>query len=77
MNHSSGAIVRLKDLMIKIDGASQANRSSVAVTAESLSALDEASQMNASLVEQSAAAAASLKQQAAELEELAAYFRAQ
>jgi methyl-accepting chemotaxis protein len=76
MNHSSGALVRLKDLMIEIDGASQANRSSVAVTAESLSALDEASQMNASMVEQSATATASLKQQAAELQELVAYFRA-
>lgn len=69
-------VVRLKDLMIEIDGASQANRSSVAVTAESLSALDEASQMNASMVEQSATATASLKQQAAELQELVAYFRA-
>jgi methyl-accepting chemotaxis protein len=62
--------------MIEIDGASQANQSSVVVTAESLSALDEASQMNASMVEQSATATASLKQQAAELQELVAYFRA-
>jgi methyl-accepting chemotaxis protein len=57
----------VNDLMVKMAAASAGQRDGIAQVNQAVSSLDQATQQNAALVEQSAAAAASLKDQATSL----------
>ena len=60
-------ISRVSAMMGQVNLASQEQRSGLGQVTQAVSLMDEATQQNAALVEQSAAAAASLRQQASEL----------
>lgn len=60
-------IARVSAMMGQVNLASQEQRSGLGQVTQAVSLMDEATQQNAALVEQSAAAAASLRQQATEL----------
>lgn len=60
-------ISRVSAMMGQVNLASQEQRSGLGQVTQAVSLMDEATQQNAALVEQSAAAAASLRQQATEL----------
>jgi methyl-accepting chemotaxis protein len=59
----------------EISNATQEQTSGIAQVSDALTVLDEATQQNAALVEQSAAAAESLKSQAAQLVNSVAIFK--
>ncbi len=69
------SIRRVTDLMSEISGASTEQSAGVAQVAEAVNQMDQATQHNAALVEESAAAAASLETQAQELLRAVAVFR--
>ncbi len=69
------AVRRLSDIVAEISAASTEQSSGVSEVAVSVSQLDQTTQQNAALVEQSAAAAESLRQQAAQLVQAVAVFR--
>ena len=69
------AIRRVTDIMGEISAASSEQASGVAQVGEAVTQMDHATQQNAALVEQSAAAAASLNQQAQDLVGAVAVFR--
>ncbi|UJB63626.1 MCP four helix bundle domain-containing protein [Acidovorax sp. YS12] len=69
------AIRRVTDIMGEISAASNEQASGVAQVGEAVTQMDHATQQNAALVEQSAAAAASLNQQAQDLVGAVAVFR--
>ncbi|WCM93604.1 methyl-accepting chemotaxis protein [Acidovorax sp. NCPPB 2350] len=69
------AIRRVTDIMGEISAASQEQSQGVAQVGEAITQMDQATQQNAALVEQSAAAAGSLRSQAAQLVEAVAVFR--
>ena len=75
MDEVVSAIKRVTDLMADISSASAAQSTSVAEVGQAISLMDQATQHNASLVEESAAAAASLRQQAQQLVEAAQVFK--
>ncbi|HRK37767.1 MAG TPA: methyl-accepting chemotaxis protein [Burkholderiaceae bacterium] len=75
MDEVVSAIKRVTDLMADISSASTAQSTSVAEVGQAISLMDQATQHNASLVEESAAAAASLRQQAQQLVEAAQVFK--
>ena len=68
------AIRRVTDLMGEISNASNEQSTGVAQVGEAVSQMDRVTQQNAALVEESAAAAMSLKTQAAQLVEAVAVF---
>ena len=69
------AIQRVTDIMGEISAASAEQATGVAQVGEAVVQMDQATQQNAALVEESAAAAASLRQQALELVAAVAVFR--
>jgi methyl-accepting chemotaxis protein len=69
------AIRRVNDIMGEISAASSEQSQGVAQVGEAVTQMDQATQQNAALVEQSAAAADSLKRQAVELVKAVAVFR--
>ena len=69
------AIQRVTDLMGEISSASQEQSAGVAQVGQAVTEMDQTTQQNAALVEQSAAAASSLKTQAQELVQAVAVFR--
>ncbi len=69
------SIRRVTDLMGEISSASAEQSAGVAQVGEAVSQMDQATQHNAALVEESAAAAASLETQARELVQAVAAFR--
>jgi aerotaxis receptor len=68
-------VSRVSDLMAEISAATHQQSSGISQVGESMSSLDQITQQNAALVEQSAAAADSLRQQAARLAEAINVFR--
>jgi methyl-accepting chemotaxis protein len=69
------SIQRVTDIMGEISAASGEQASGVAQVGEAVTQMDQATQQNAALVEEMAAAASSLKSQANELVEAVAVFR--
>ena len=69
------AIRRVTDLMGEISSASAEQSAGVAQVGEAVTQMDHATQQNAALVEESAAAASSLKSQADQMVEAVAVFR--
>ncbi len=75
MNEIAQAIQRVTRIMGEISNASTAQDGSVAQISQTVAQMDLATQQNAALVEQSAAAAESLKGQAAQLVQAVAVFK--
>ncbi|MES2951665.1 MAG: methyl-accepting chemotaxis protein [Pseudomonadota bacterium] len=70
-----GSIRRVTDIMGEISAASNEQASGVAQVGEAVTQMDQATQQNAALVEEMAAAASSLKSQANELVQAVAFFK--
>jgi methyl-accepting chemotaxis protein len=75
MNEVVTAIRRVTDIMGEISAASNEQSQGVAQVGEAVTQMDQATQQNAALVEQSAAAADSLKTQALQLVQAVAVFK--
>jgi methyl-accepting chemotaxis protein len=75
MTEVVGAIRRVSDIVAQISAASADQSQGVAEVGRAVSQMDEATQRNAALVEQSAAAANSLRDQSRELVEAVAVFK--
>ena len=75
MTEVVGAIQRVTDIMGEISAASSEQSTGVAQVGEAITQMDQATQQNAALVEQSAAAAEGLKSQARQLVEAVAVFK--
>ena len=75
MTEVVGAIRRVTDIMGEISAASSEQSTGVAQVGEAITQMDQATQQNAALVEESAAAADSLQRQAQELVQTVAVFR--
>jgi phage-related protein len=75
MNQIVESIGRVTDIMGEIDAASNAQRAGFAQIGAAVAQMDQATQQNAALVEESAAAAESLQEQAQRLVEAVAVFR--
>ena len=75
MTEVVGSIQRVTDIMGEISAASIEQSSGVAQVGEAVTQMDQATQQNAALVEQSAAAASSLKTQAAQMVDAVAVFK--
>jgi methyl-accepting chemotaxis protein len=75
MTEVVGSIRRVTDIMGEISAASAEQASGVANVSEAVMQMDQATQQNAALVEQMAAAAASLRSQAQELVQTVAVFQ--
>ena len=75
MNEVVGAIRRVSDIVGEISAASIEQSAGVAQVGEAVTQMDRATQQNAALVEESAAAADSMKQQAADMVGAVAVFR--
>ncbi len=69
------SIRRVNDIMSQISAASTEQSAGVSQVGEAITQMDQSTQQNAALVEESAAAAASLKQQAEQLRTAVAVFR--
>ena len=69
------SIKRVTDIMGEISAASNEQALGVAQVGEAVKQMDEVTQQNAALVEEMAAAASSLKNQASELVEAVSVFR--
>ncbi|MDC6166351.1 MULTISPECIES: methyl-accepting chemotaxis protein [unclassified Roseateles] len=72
-----GQVKRVTDLIAEISAASAEQSQGIDQVGEAVSQLDQVTQQNAALVEQSAAAAESLKYQAARMTEVVSVFRLQ
>jgi len=75
MTEVVGAIRRVTDIMGEISAASSEQSTGVAQVGEAITQMDQTTQQNAALVEQSAAAADSLQRQAQDLVQAVAVFR--
>ncbi len=75
MTEVVGAIRRVTDIMGEISAASTEQNTGVAQIGEAVSQMDQTTQQNAALVEQMAAAATSLSQQAQQLVQAVAVFK--
>jgi methyl-accepting chemotaxis protein len=75
MGEIVGAIQRVSDIVAEISSASEEQSGGVQRMGASISQMDQSTQQNAALVEQSAAAAESLRGQAAQLVQAVAVFR--
>jgi methyl-accepting chemotaxis protein len=75
MTEVVGAIKRVTDLMGEISAASQEQSQGVAQVGEAVTQMDQVTQQNAALVEEMAAAASSLNNQASELVSAVAFFK--
>jgi methyl-accepting chemotaxis protein-1 (serine sensor receptor) len=75
MKEIVGAIQRVNDIMAEIAASSGEQTSGVLQVGQAVGELDRATQQNAALVEQGAAAAASLRQQAQQLVDAVAVFK--
>ncbi|MDB5783851.1 methyl-accepting chemotaxis protein [Caballeronia mineralivorans] len=74
MNEIIGAVQRVTDIMGEIAAASEEQSSGIEQVARAVTQMDEVTQQNAALVEEAAAAAQSLEDQAAKLREAVAVF---
>jgi methyl-accepting chemotaxis protein len=75
MTEVVGAIRRVSDIVGEISVASAEQSAGVMQVGEAITQMDRATQQNAALVEESAAAAESMKQQAADMVGAVAAFR--
>ena len=75
MQEMVGAIRRVTDIMGEISAASREQSSGVVQVGEAITQMDRATQQNAALVEESAAAADNLRGQAAQLVQAMAFFQ--
>ena len=75
MNEVVGAIQRVSDIVAEISSASEEQANGVTQVGEAVHHMDQATQQNAALVEEMAAAASSLKSQADELVKQVGVFR--
>ncbi len=75
MNEVVASIRRVTDIMTEISSASAEQSAGVRQVGEAVTQMDRSTQQNAALVEQSAAAAESLKHQAAQLVQAVAVFK--
>jgi methyl-accepting chemotaxis protein len=75
MDDLQAKVTRVSDLIAEISAATREQTSGIGQVGESVSDLDQITQQNAALVEQSTAASESLKAQAARLAEAIAVFR--
>ncbi len=75
MNEVVGSIQKVSGLMSEISAASREQSTGIGQVSEAVMQMDQATQQNAALVEESAAAAASLKQQAQHLVHAVSVFR--
>ena len=75
MSEVVGAIRRVTDIVGEISAASHEQSLGVAQVGEAVTQMDQVTQQNAALVEEMAAAAASLRSQAQELVEGVAVFK--
>ncbi|WP_382327649.1 methyl-accepting chemotaxis protein [Hydrogenophaga sp. UC242_50] len=75
MTEVVNSIRRVNDIMGEISAASQEQSSGVAQVGEAVTQMDQATQQNAALVEESAAAASSLKTRAEQMVQAVAVFR--
>jgi methyl-accepting chemotaxis protein len=75
MSQVVGSIKRVTDIMGEISAASTEQSTGVAQVGEAVGQMDRATQQNAALVEEGAAAAESMKVQAAQLVQAVAVFR--
>ncbi|QDY41736.1 methyl-accepting chemotaxis protein [Candidatus Pantoea soli] len=75
MNDIVGAVTRVTDIMGEIASASDEQSRGIDQVGEAVNEMDRVTQQNASLVEESAAAAASLEEQASRLSQSVAVFR--
>ncbi len=75
MNEIVSQVGRVTDLIGEITNASQEQSSGIGQVNDAVSQMDQVTQQNAALVEQSAAAAASMKSQARQLSEAVSVFR--
>ncbi len=75
MSDLQAKVTRVSDLIAEISAATREQTSGIGQVGESMSDLDQITQQNAALVEQSTAASESLKAQAARLAEAIAVFR--
>jgi methyl-accepting chemotaxis protein I, serine sensor receptor len=75
MNEIIGAVQRVTDIMGEIAAASQEQSSGIEQVARAVTQMDEVTQQNAALVEEAAAAAQSLEDQAAKLRQAVAVFQ--
>ncbi|QIB64302.1 methyl-accepting chemotaxis protein [Kineobactrum salinum] len=69
------AVKRVTDIMDEISAASQEQSGGINQVSQAVTQMDEVTQQNASLVQEAAAAAASLEEQARQLEKAVAIFR--
>jgi methyl-accepting chemotaxis protein len=77
MNEVVASIRRVTDIMGEISAASAEQSQGVAQIGEAVTNMDQATQQNAALVEEMAAAASSLKNQSNELVQTVAVFKLQ
>ncbi|KXU86681.1 hypothetical protein CR51_37625 [Caballeronia megalochromosomata] len=75
MNEIIGAVQRVTDIMGEIAAASEEQSSGIEQVARAVTQMDEVTQQNAALVEEAAAAAQSLEDQAARLRQAVAVFQ--
>ncbi|WP_186038875.1 methyl-accepting chemotaxis protein [Burkholderia gladioli] len=75
MKEVVGAVARVTDLMEEISAASQEQRKGIEQVNQAVTQMDEVTQQNAALVEESAAAAQSMSSQSSGLKEMIAVFR--
>ncbi|MDI9229163.1 methyl-accepting chemotaxis protein, partial [Serratia bockelmannii] len=75
MNDIVGAVTRVTDIMGEIASASDEQSRGIDQVGLAVTEMDRVTQQNASLVEESAAAAASLEEQASRLSQSVAVFR--
>ena len=75
MNEVVGSIRKVTDIMGEISTASKEQSMGVAQVGEAVTQMDQATQQNAALVEEMAAAASSLRGQAQELVQTVAVFK--
>ncbi|WP_290428836.1 methyl-accepting chemotaxis protein [Roseateles amylovorans] len=71
------AVQRVTDIIQEISGATQAQSTSITEVGQAVQRLDEVTQQNAALVEESSAASESLREQAGALQQVVAQFRLQ
>ena len=75
MTEVVGAIKRVTDLMGEISAASNEQSQGVSQVSEAVTQMDQVTQQNAALVEEMAAAASSLNNQAQDLVDTVAFFK--
>jgi len=75
MQEIVGSIQRVTDIVGEISGASREQNAGVGQVSEAVTQMDQATQQNAALVEESAAAAASLQNQALQLVQAVSVFK--